>query len=110
MIIDGATLIESLPIIEYLEETRPEIPLLPKDPIQRAQVRAICELINSGIQPLHNLKVLEKINNDFKADKLAWTQHWITLGLQGENKHKKKKIFFFFCILVKKYNVYFFFF
>jgi glutathione S-transferase len=81
--IDGITLFESLPIIEYLEETRPDPALLPKDPKQRAQVRIISEIINAGIQPLHNLKVNQKIETDFKADKAAWNQYWIESGLSG---------------------------
>uniref|UniRef100_A0A8C5QKW9 maleylacetoacetate isomerase n=1 Tax=Leptobrachium leishanense TaxID=445787 RepID=A0A8C5QKW9_9ANUR len=53
--IDGVTLSQSLAIIEYLEETRPNHPLLPKDPKKRAQARVISEHITSGIQPLQVL-------------------------------------------------------
>ncbi|KAK2152259.1 hypothetical protein LSH36_334g05026 [Paralvinella palmiformis] len=61
LIIDGITLTQSVPIIEYLDETRPQNKLLPEDPAQRAKVRAIAEMINSGIQPLQNLRVLNKL-------------------------------------------------
>ena len=49
------TLTQSLPILEFLDERFPTTPLLPKDPYRRHQVRALCEVINSGIQPLQNL-------------------------------------------------------
>ena len=62
--IDDNLLSESLPICEYLEETRSDIKLLPKDYILRSKIRAFCEVINSGIQPLHNLRVLKKIDNN----------------------------------------------
>lgn len=53
--IDGKTFIESMAIMEYLEETRPEKALLPKDALQRAKVREICSVIVSGIQPIQNV-------------------------------------------------------
>ena len=54
-------LIESAAIIEYLEEMHPEVPLFPKDPVKKAQIRGFCEVINSGLHPYQNLRVLEKI-------------------------------------------------
>lgn len=80
--IDGNYFIESLPIIEYLEETRPEPALLPKDPLNRVKVRAICELINSGIQPLQNLKVLAKVE-ELKGDKMEWIKFFVSGGMEG---------------------------
>ncbi|KAF0312918.1 Maleylacetoacetate isomerase [Amphibalanus amphitrite] len=59
--VNGKTLTQSISILEYLEETHPEPPLLPKEPIERAKVREICELIGSGIQPVQNLAVLKKV-------------------------------------------------
>ncbi|MGZ9083572.1 MAG: glutathione S-transferase N-terminal domain-containing protein, partial [Rhodoplanes sp.] len=50
----GEVLIQSLAIIEYLEETCPEPPLLPGDPIARAQVRAVADIIACDIHPLNN--------------------------------------------------------
>ncbi|KAL4613154.1 maleylacetoacetate isomerase isoform X1 [Arapaima gigas] len=74
--IDGMTLSQSLAIIQYIEETRPDPALLPVNPQKRAQVRMICDLIVSGIQPLQNLYVLQKIGED----KVSWAQHFITRG------------------------------
>ena len=62
LVIDGHTLAEILAILEYLEETRKERPLLPSDPFKRAIVRQLVEIINSGIQPLQNLPVLAKVD------------------------------------------------
>ncbi|CAL1537571.1 unnamed protein product [Lymnaea stagnalis] len=77
--IDGHTLTQSLPIIEYLEERSPEPPLLPKDIFGRAQVRAISEVVNSGIQPLQNLSVLEKIGDG----KEEWAKFFLEKGLKA---------------------------
>ncbi|XP_069807064.1 maleylacetoacetate isomerase isoform X1 [Dendropsophus ebraccatus] len=77
--IDGVTLSQSLAIIEYLEETRPQPPLLPRDPIKRGQCRMISDLIASGIQPLQNLGVLQRVGDG----KLEWAQHFISKGFQA---------------------------
>jgi len=54
---------------------------LPKDPVSRAKVRAICEMINSGMQPLQNLRVLAKVE-EMKGDKMAWIKYFISLGME----------------------------
>ncbi|XP_048047672.1 maleylacetoacetate isomerase isoform X3 [Megalobrama amblycephala] len=72
--IDGITLSQS-----YIEETRPEPRLLPADPKQRAHVRIICDIIASGIQPLQNLYVIQKIG----AEKVQWAQHFINRGFKA---------------------------
>ncbi|XP_028840218.1 maleylacetoacetate isomerase isoform X2 [Denticeps clupeoides] len=77
--IDGFTLSQSLAIIQYIEETRPEPHLLPSEPKTRAQVRMICDIIASGIQPLQNLYVLLKIGEE----KIHWGQHFIQRGFEA---------------------------
>uniref|UniRef100_A0A1A8IQF4 Maleylacetoacetate isomerase n=1 Tax=Nothobranchius kuhntae TaxID=321403 RepID=A0A1A8IQF4_NOTKU len=77
--IDGITLSQSLAVIQYIDETRPGPHLLPGDPKARAQVRMISDLIASGVQPLQNLYVLQKIG----AEKLQWAQHFIDRGFQA---------------------------
>ncbi|XP_041353458.1 maleylacetoacetate isomerase-like isoform X2 [Gigantopelta aegis] len=83
LIIDGHTLFQSLPICEYLEETRPEVPLLPKDPAVRAKARALAEIINSGIQPLQNVNVRNKVGEE-KAHE--WVKYWIERGFTALEK------------------------
>ena len=80
----GRLLTQSLAIIEYLDETRPEIPLLPKDPLARARVRSLSMLIACEIHPLNNLRVLQHLKralgqNDDQVN--AWYRHWIADGL-----------------------------
>lgn len=81
--IDGVTLIESLSIFQYLEETRPHRPLMPADVVKRARVREICDVIASGIQPLQNLQVLIHVGEEKKNE---WAQHWITRGFKAVEK------------------------
>lgn len=82
-ILDGHTLVESMAIMHYLEETRPQLPLLPEDPYDRCKVREICEIIVSGIQPLQNLGLLTRIGDE---KKMEWAQHWIMRGFDGLEK------------------------
>jgi maleylpyruvate isomerase len=78
-----AELAQSVAIAEYLEERFPTPPLFPAQRIERAQVRAFAENINSGIQPLHNLSVLNYVKEQAKADSAAWATHFINSGLEG---------------------------
>lgn len=79
----GAVLTQSLAIIEYLEETHPEPPLLPRAPVERAEVRALALAIACDIHPLDNLRVLEYLRGPLGADESAvsaWYAHWIATG------------------------------
>ena len=78
------SLTQSLAIIEYLEETHPEPPLLPRKAFERARVRAFALAIACDIHTLNNLRVLNKLRADLNADQKAieaWYCHWIQLGL-----------------------------
>ena len=82
-------LIQSLAILEYLEEVCPSPALLPQDPVGRARVRAIAQTIASEIHPLNNLRVLDYLAGKMGADesvKLAWYRYWIHDGLSGIEK------------------------
>ena len=77
---DGTTLTQSLAIIEYLEEVHPDPALLPADPIGRARVRALAQMIACEIHPLNNLRVLFRLRDQFGGDedaKKAWFTHWV---------------------------------
>lgn len=78
----GEVIIESTAIIEFLDETHPEVLLYPKDPIKKAQVRGFCEVINSGLHPLQNLRVLNKIATDYNGDKIEWARYWVVKGME----------------------------
>jgi maleylacetoacetate isomerase len=73
---------ESVAIIEWLEETHPAHPLLPRDLFLRARTRQLVEIVNSGTQPLQNLGVTEMVSEDGEKKK-AWNQHWIRKGLDA---------------------------
>ena len=82
---DAAPLTQSLAIIEYLEETHPEPPLLPAEPLGRARVRAIALDIACEIHPLDNLRVLRYLVKDLglsEDDKNRWYKHWVETGLE----------------------------
>jgi maleylacetoacetate isomerase/maleylpyruvate isomerase len=76
---------QSLAIIEYLDETHPEPPLLPQDPAGRARVRALSYDVACEIHPLNNLRVLRFLVRDLKVseeDKNRWYRHWVETGLE----------------------------
>jgi len=80
--IGGRVLTQSLAILEWLEETRPEPAILPKDPLDRATVRAMSLIVACDIHPLNNTRVgreLHKRGLDQESI-LGWTQHWIREG------------------------------
>jgi len=76
-------LAQSLAIIEYLDETRPDPPLLPADPQSRATVRAMALAIACDVHPLNNLRVTQYLRRELGADEEAvtrWIRHWIGQG------------------------------
>jgi maleylacetoacetate isomerase len=83
---DGTVLTESVAIIEWLEETRPQPALLPSDPRERAHVRELVQIINSGIHPLQNTSVRLAISSD-PDEQGAWCSRWIVRGLAAYEAH-----------------------
>ena len=82
---DGAVIGQSLAILEYLEETRPQTPLLPADPAGRARVRALALTVVADTHPLGNLRVLKYIKGEMgltEEVKLEWHRHWLRSGLE----------------------------
>jgi maleylpyruvate isomerase len=76
-------LTQSLAIIEYLDEIDPQPPLLPRDPVARAKVRAFAQLIACDIHPLNNVGPLRYLKNELGQDQSridAWYHHWILDG------------------------------
>ena len=89
----GEHLGQSMAIIEYLEETHPEPPLLPKDPVARAQVRALAQLVACEIHPLNNLRVLKYLVHELKVSedaKNTWYRHWVRDGLEKFEKELQR--------------------
>jgi maleylacetoacetate isomerase len=82
----GEHLSQSMAIIEYLDEVHPEPALLPRDPLGRARVRALAQLIACEIHPLNNLRVLKYLVREMKVDeeaKTTWYRHWVRDGLEA---------------------------
>lgn len=79
---DGHVLTQSLSILEWLEETHPEPPLLPKDPFERQVVRAMCGIVACDIHPVNNLRILKALAK-LEVGQPAiddWVQRWISDG------------------------------
>jgi maleylpyruvate isomerase len=86
---DGALLTQSLAIIEFLDETKPEPPLLPRDAHGRARVRMLAQMIACDIHPVNNLRVLTSLRAVFGAgdeDVINWFRHWVNEGFQPLEK------------------------
>lgn len=84
--VNGNILTQSLAIMEYLDELYPEKPLLPKNPVARAEVRSLALLIACEIHPLNNLRVRQQLAHDFNASETQtteWSNHWLTLGFDA---------------------------
>lgn len=79
-----AVLSQSLAIIEWLDETHPNPPLLPAAALDRAQVRSLAQSIACEIHPLNNLRVLRYLMHELhvtEAQKIAWYRHWVREGM-----------------------------
>jgi maleylpyruvate isomerase len=82
----GEILTQSLAIIEYLDEVHPQPPLLPGDPVARAHVRALAQLIACDIHPLNNIGPLRYLKNELGQDQAkidAWYCHWVGEGFDA---------------------------
>jgi maleylacetoacetate isomerase len=82
----GETLLQSLAIIEYLDEIHPQPPLLPADAAERAHVRAVAQIIACDIHPLNNTAPLNYLRRTLKIDEAAvnaWYAHWVVAGFDA---------------------------
>ena len=83
---DGTVLSQSTAILEWLDETSPNMPLLPAEPLQRSRVRAMANIIACDIHPLNNLRVLQHLVGVLGVSedaKKQWYHHWIQLGFDA---------------------------
>jgi len=82
----GDVLIQSLAIIEYLDEVHPQPPLLPRDGLERAKVRALAQVIACDIHPLNNTSPLRYLKNELGQPQEridAWYRHWVVEGFEA---------------------------
>ncbi|ORZ10251.1 maleylacetoacetate isomerase-like protein [Absidia repens] len=80
---DGKAIAQSEAIIEYLEEIKPERPMLPKGACHRAQVRSIAQVIACDIHPLQNLSVLKHVAGPDMEKRSEWGNYWTSKGFEG---------------------------
>ncbi|HLL30404.1 MAG TPA: maleylacetoacetate isomerase [Allosphingosinicella sp.] len=81
--IDGRTLVQSLAIVDYLDSTRPEPPLVPSDPGEAAHVRAMALVVACDVHPLNNLRVLKYLSGPLaqpQESRDSWYRHWVSEG------------------------------
>ena len=91
-LIDGDKILyQSMAILEYLEETLPKPAFLPSDPLGRARVRGLADIIACDIHPLNNLAILKFLGGEMGVDKdavdVTWYQHWIYEGFNALEAH-----------------------
>jgi maleylacetoacetate isomerase len=82
LVYEGRTYVESVAILEFLEERHPEPPLFPRDVHARARVRALVEMVNSGIQPLQNRRVIHHVSPDPELQS-RWLKHFVGMGMES---------------------------
>jgi maleylacetoacetate isomerase len=86
LVVDGTRLFQSMAILEYLEETHPNPPLLPGDPLARAWVRGFAMINVADSHPLFVPRIRNYLTDALRvsdADRLAWIHHWIAAALQA---------------------------
>lgn len=86
---DNRILLQSLAILDYIEDTHPEPPLLPSDPFQKAEVRALCQMVACEIHPLNNLRVLQYLKGELSQDQDTvdtWYRYWVSAGFEAIEK------------------------
>eukprot|EP00794_Sanderia_malayensis_P020374 gene20374-22383_t len=87
LLIDDHKLTQSMSIIEYLDETRSNVPLLPKDPFKRSQARTLALIIGADIQPVQNLRVLKAVGDE---KKMEWGKSVVENGFEALEQSLKE--------------------
>lgn len=83
---EGVFINQSMAILTYLDEIAPNPQLFPQESLKKAHVIEVCEIINSGIHPVQNLKVLKFVTQEQKFEKAEWAHYWIQEGFFGLEK------------------------
>lgn len=91
--VGGTVISQSLAVIEYLEESHPSPPLLPRSPPDRARVRSLALAVACDIHPLNNLRVLNYLRSQLGQDEAAvdtWYRHWVAEGFHSLEEEARR--------------------
>lgn len=83
---EGASITQSMAIIEYLEETHPTPPFLPGNAVDRAWVRSLANIVACDVHPVNNLAVTQYLQREFGMNdeaRMRWYRHWMSLGFKA---------------------------
>lgn len=117
--VNGQVISQSLAIIDYLDETYPNPPLLPQAPWDKATIRSLALIVACDMHPLNNLRVLNRLKEQFQASEsqvTEWYHHWLKAGFdafEAKLQHIKRQQLFCFgdtvtladlCLIPQVYN------
>lgn len=94
LMVDGRAMAQATAILEYLEETHPDPPLLPEDPIRRGQARAFGQHVTSEMHAIDVIRVRRFLHQELGVDEAGlakWQRHWFDVGFAVLEEHLRRR-------------------